>query len=176
MGYEKSGITRADVKSFAMSSPNSSTDTQIHSSDISAGIETGSTVGSDLTTNATSRMHSSSSSSSSSSSAISHDILDIIKDAEGRAINTTTSAEEDQKGQESQASGGGCIPDLKPTTHNAYGRGIYGTDPEVATSPRNLERVTIDSQSTEGLTSEMHDDTHNKDVETTSMGKQGQTL
>jgi hypothetical protein len=160
--------------SFAMSSPNSSTDTQIHSSDISAGIETGSTVGSDLTTNATSRMHSSSSSSS-SSSAISHDILDDIKDAEGRAINTT-SAEKDQEGQESQASGGGCIPDLKPTTHNAYGWGIYGTDPEVATSPRKLEIVTIDSQSTEGLTSDMHDDTGNKDVETTSMGKQGQTL
>ncbi|CAK9219638.1 unnamed protein product [Sphagnum troendelagicum] len=173
MEYEKSGITRADVKGFAMSSPNSSTDTQIHSSDISAGIETGSTVGSDLTTNATSRMHSS---SSSSSSAISHNIPDIIKDAEGRAIHTRTSAEEDQEGQESQASGGGCIPDLKPTTHNAYGLGIYGTDPEIATSPRKLERATIDSQNTEGLTSDVHDDTHNKDAETTSMGKQGQTL
>jgi hypothetical protein len=149
-----------------MSSPNSSTDTQIHSSDISAGIETGSTVGSDLTTNATSRMH-----SSSSSSAISHDILDDIKAAEDRAINTTTSAEKDQEGQESQASGGGCIPDLKPTTHNAYGWGIYGTDPEAATSPRKLERTTIDSQSTEGLASDIHDDTHNKDVDTTSMGK-----
>jgi hypothetical protein len=158
--------------SFAMSSPNSSTDTQIHSSDISAGIETGSTVGSDLTTNATSRMHS----SSSSSSAISHNILDIIKDTEGRAINTRTSAEEDQEGQESQASGGGCIPDLKPTIHNAYGSGVYGTDPEIATSPRKLERATIDSQNTEGLTSDVQDDTHNKDVETTSMGKHGQTL
>ncbi|KAH8966394.1 hypothetical protein BDL97_03G023200 [Sphagnum fallax] len=172
MEYEKSGITRADVKGFAMSSPNSSTDTQIHSSDISAGIETGSTVGSDLTTNATSRMHS----SSSSSSAISHNILDIIKDAEGRAINTRTSAEEEQEGQESQASGGGCIPDLKPTTHNAYGSGVYGTDPEIATSPRKLERATNDSQNTEGLTSDVHDDTHNKDAETTSMGKQGQIL
>jgi hypothetical protein len=131
-------------------------DKHMHSSAIGADVETGSTVESDLNTNATSLL----------------DLLgnrnnEDIKDIQERETFSNT-----EEGQESRqrTTGASFIPDLKPTTQNAYGGGIYGT--EEVPSPRRAARAS-NSQSADGPISETP---AHKDVKMHLSGDRGQDI
>ncbi len=131
-------------------------DKHMHSSAMGAGVETGSTVESDLNTNATSLL----------------DLLgnrnnEDIKDIQERETFSNT-----EEGQESgqRTTGASFIPDLKPTTQNAYGGGIYGT--EEVPSPRRAARAS-NSQSADGPISETP---AHKDVKMHLSGDRGQDI
>ncbi|KAH9533704.1 hypothetical protein CY35_18G066100 [Sphagnum magellanicum] len=155
MEDEKFGISGADVTRYALSL-NTIKDKHMHSSAIGADVETGSTVESDLNTNATSLL----------------DLLgnrnnEDIKDIQERETFSNT-----EEGQESRqrTTGASFIPDLKPTTQNAYGGGIYGT--EEVPSPRRAARAS-NSQSADGPISETP---AHKDVKMHLSGDRGQDI
>jgi hypothetical protein len=155
MEDEKFGNGGTDVTRYVLS-PNTIKDKQMHSSAIGAGVETGSTVESDLNTNATLLL----------------DLLgnrnnEDIKDIQERETFSNT-----EEGQDSRqrTTGASFIPDLKPTTQNAYGGGIYGT--EEVPSPRRAARAS-NSQSADGPISQTP---AHKDVKMHLSGDRGQDI
>lgn len=140
-------------------SANPSTDTQIHGSNVGPGVDTGSTVGRDLTTDATSgSIHSGTRNEDS-------------KDEDNRNSGEETTKHSDviQESQRSYdiPSEGSGISELRSTTENPYGGGLYGK--EEISSPKHAGRAS-DFQSAEGLASDMP---RHKYVRTSSSGDRG---
>lgn len=106
MEYEKSGITSEDLKRYAALVKDPSTVTVMGSENLGDGVETGSTGERDMHSDATSVKHS-------------------APYNEGRKEDGSRSG-----------GGSGMVSDLKPTTENSYGGGLYGTDSTPSSSAK----------------------------------------